>query len=93
LRVLLHLAAHAQPPEFTVQQSSREIAKATGVARSAVVRAIDDLTEKRFITTRQGTATKASAYQLNFLLTVEMGGSPGEPPRSVERLSPITPLR
>jgi len=70
------LAAVAEATNSTdLRLSSRNIAKATKLARSAVVRAIDSLTNRQLLlTTRQGTATRPSAYQLNFLLTAKMGG-------------------
>lgn len=74
LRVLLHFAAHATPPEFTLRQSSRDIAKAIKQARSAVVRAIDLLTERKYITTRDGTGKKAAGYRLNIAHTIQMSG-------------------
>ena len=74
LRVLLHFAAHATAPEFTLRESSRDIAKAIKQARSAVQRAIDSLTARKYITTRDGTAQKAAGYRLNVALTIQMSG-------------------
>jgi hypothetical protein len=91
LRILLQLTAIAQAtpdnPNHTIRISSRELAKLTKLARPALQRALDSLAHRGIITTRQGTATKASSHQLNYLATVKMGGSFGEPPPQTRRLS------
>ncbi len=85
LRVLMALAAEAESNHrktsfYTARLSSRELAKRTRMARPAIQKSIDSLTEKRLITTRQGTATQASGYIVHALDTVLIGGSLGMPP-------------
>lgn len=49
-----------------VQASSREIAEATGCARSSVVQAIDDLNRRSLIATRNDSGIWAATHRLNF---------------------------
>jgi hypothetical protein len=66
-----------------VQASSREIAAATKCSRNKVQAAIDSLTSRGLIATREGTRTKAAAYLLQFLEILSIGGSVREPPQAV----------
>lgn len=66
LRVALFLWSVADQTTNIVVASSRQVAAGTRLARSNVVRAIDSLTRRCFITTRQGTATRSSTYRLNW---------------------------
>jgi DNA-binding MarR family transcriptional regulator len=84
LRTLLYLTAEALAHNSTsIRASSREIAKTARVARSSVVEALDDLTDRGVIATRQGTSTSAATYLLRFLEVTTMGGPvAGPPPRT-----------
>lgn len=53
------------PPFFSCRVSSRELAKATNVARSNIVAALDTLQTRNIIATRERTATRAAAYIVN----------------------------
>lgn len=75
LRILLELTAAAeQSSQHTVKISSRDLAKSTKLARSAIVRAIDRLTSRGLITTTNGSTTTASGFLVNILNTVKLGG-------------------
>ena len=79
--MLLALAAMADQTEHhTVRISSRKLAERTAVARSKVVPALDSLTARGLITTRQGTTKSASAYLVNALNTLQIGGPLTGPP-------------
>lgn len=81
LRVAVYLALIADPLDHTSKASSRRIAEATRLGRRAVQRAVDSLTRRCLVTTRQGTATKPSGYLLNFTQTVALApGVAGTPP-------------
>ncbi len=84
LRTLLYLTSAALARGATsIRASSRQIAAAAKIARSSVVEALDDLTARGLIATRQGTSTSAAAYALRFLEVTTMGGpAAGPPPRS-----------
>jgi hypothetical protein len=73
LRVLTHLASIAENnPHHTARASSRAIATATKLARSAVIRAIDSLTSRKLIATRQGKGQSASGFLITFLETLKI---------------------
>ena len=81
LRVLLELTRRgAATPNHWVRASSRELATACRVARSNVQPAIDALTARGLLTTRQGTATTAAAHQVNIPNTAKIGGPVTGPP-------------
>ena len=83
LRVLIYLTAEATATaSTTVQTSSRDIARACKLSRSNVMPAIDSLTTRGLIATRQGTATRAAAYMLRFLEVTTLGGPVTGPPRA-----------
>lgn len=65
--------------------TARALAAATRTARSTVVKAIDSLTARGYLTTRQGSATRAATYQVNPLLTTFVGGLLAGPPPSTSR--------
>lgn len=91
LRVLQLLTAWAETaPHHTVTASSRTIAAFARVARSKVQPALDSLTARDLITTRQGTATSAASYHLNVLETVFLTGPlPGPPPPRSGATAPL----
>lgn len=81
LRVLVHLTFLAETDgQKSCRISARELAKQCRTSRRAVQPALDSLAARGLITTRQGTATTPSAYLLNFLNTVQIGGAPNAPP-------------
>jgi hypothetical protein len=81
LRVLLHLTAAALASSSTsVRASSRDIADACKCSRRNVQHAVDALTQRGLIATRQGTSTSAAAYLLRFLEVLPMGGVTAAPP-------------
>jgi hypothetical protein len=81
LRVLLELTARAEAsPHHSVTISSRDLASATRSTRSHLREALQALSARGLITTRQGTATRASVHQVNLLDTVLLGGSEKDPP-------------
>jgi hypothetical protein len=81
LRVAIYLISIQDPQHHTCRASSRQIAEATRVARSNVKRAIDSLTRRSLIATREGNATTTSAYRLNFTQAVTIrGGLTAGPP-------------
>lgn len=85
LRICLQLQAMASAPHFSVRVSSRRLAVLTGLARSNVVVAIDNLSAKKLLCIREGTATTASAYGLNWCLVRSIQGGPvAGPPPSAE---------
>lgn len=86
LRVCLYLVTIQHPRFHTVRASSRAIAEATRLERKNARRAIDSLTRRNLIATRQGGGTLASAYRLNFTQTVCLGGVFSTPP--VQQLLP-----
>jgi hypothetical protein len=93
LRVLTCLTAAAEAaPHNTVTASSRMIANATRVARSAVQPALDSLAARGLITTSQGTATTPAAHQVNFLQTIVIGGPLAGPPPAQGGLLPGPPV-
>lgn len=65
---------------MSIRASSREIAAATRCERRNVVRAIDALSERGLIATREGTRMKAAAYQLRFAEILPIGGVATTPP-------------
>lgn len=80
LRVLLYLIT-VMDGQRTAVASSRQIAAAANVSRTAVKHAIDILTRRQFITTRDGSADRSSAYLLSFAATSAFkGGSLSDPP-------------
>lgn len=82
LKVALHLASIEDPVHHSAKASSRQIAGATRLSRSNVQRALDSLNRRRLIAIREGTATRAAAYLLNFTQTTAFRGGPavGPPP-------------
>jgi len=76
LKVAIHLTKIRDRHHNTALASSREIAEATKVARSNVVRAIDSLNFKCHLSTRQGSGQKASAHRLNFLFITAIASGP-----------------
>ncbi len=75
-----------------VRISSRELANACKTGRPNVQRALDNLTKRGILTTRQGTPTTPAVYQVNPLHTLRMGGYVTKPPPTSERLfSEATP--
>jgi DNA-binding MarR family transcriptional regulator len=92
LRLAIHMA-HTCNVHYSLNASSRQLATATGLARSKVITAIDSLGQRGFITTREGTATRPGAYTLSFAAVVPFTGPlTGPPPQP--NLSPkgTTPL-
>ena len=85
LHVLIELTSRAeQAGGHDANASSRELAEATGLARSSVQLALDSLHKKGIILSDSGTASKAAMHRLLFLDAVEIqsGGStfgPGRP--------------
>lgn len=66
-----------------VKAGSRELATACKIGRSNAVTALDSLTTRSLITTRQGTATAPAVHRVNILNTVRIeriGGVKGTPP-------------
>ena len=82
LRCLLQLTTIQQ--EGKARISSRDLARATNLARPNVQLAIDSLTERSLIASDGGTATRASTYQLLFLDTAVLPerGIASMPPNS-----------
>ena len=80
LRVLLELLRRQERTKKAVKASSREIATDCKMGRSNVVLAIDALTTRGLITTRQGSATAPAVYQVNVHRTMKMGGPVTGPP-------------
>ena len=62
LRVLLDLAARADPPHFTCRVSTRALATSTGCSRRNVQKAIATLASRAMVTHRPGTATQPAAF-------------------------------
>lgn len=80
LRIAVELASRAaRNPARVVTVSSRDLAKACKIARSAIVPALDSLTARGLLTSRQGTATKPAVHQVNFLLTARFPTLKGGP--------------
>jgi len=92
LRVLLELARRQLRTGAAVRASSRDLANACKASRSKLQAALDSLTARGILTTRQGTTTTAAAYQVNPLLTVRIGGSLGEPPPRLPKDATQAPL-
>jgi len=82
LRLATYFAAMATPPHYSIRASMSELSRGTGLARSALNRAIKELCDEKrgYVTPRKGSTTTASAYLVNFLRTIR-GSSFGEPPR------------
>lgn len=81
LRILLHLCPLAVKDEWrTAQASLRDIAVATGCARSNIRAALRRLSTRKLITVRTGKPNRPTAIILQFLKTVELGGSMADPP-------------
>lgn len=72
LRVCIYLASIQDPHHHSAQASSRQITEATRLARANVQRAIDSLTRRCLIATRQGGGQRASTYLLNFTQTAAL---------------------
>ncbi len=84
LRVLTYLTAEAfQKGALSIRASSRTIAESARVSRRNVQYAIDGLADRGLIATREGTRTKAAAYQLRFAEILKMGGAVTTPPPHV----------
>jgi hypothetical protein len=83
LRTALYLASIQDPEHHTARASSRQIAEATRVSRSNIQRALDGLARRSLIATRQGSATAAAAYLLNWTQTTGFPGglTAGPPPQ------------
>lgn len=82
LHVLIELAARAEEAgENDAVASSRELAEATGLARSSVQIAVDSLNSKGLIRSDAGTATRSAMHRLLFLEAVEirLGGPISRP--------------
>jgi hypothetical protein len=80
LRVLMALTSLTATPENSIHISSRKLADLSRVARRNVQRALDSLTERCIITTRQGTPKQPAGILLNFLATITIGGAAVTPP-------------
>ncbi len=74
--------------EAAVSVSTRELAKHTGSSRRFLQSALDNLTARGLLTTRQGTATRAAIYVVNALKTAFMGGAPTAPPGRSSNATP-----
>lgn len=73
LHVLIELTSRAeQAGGHDANASSRELAEATGLARSSVQLAVDSLHKKGIILSDSGTASKAAMHRLLFLDAVEV---------------------
>ncbi len=81
LRVLLELTRRQLRGVRAVKVSSRELATSCKIARSKIVPAIDSLTARGYITSRQGTPTTPATYMVNILETIRMGGPQKGPPQ------------
>jgi len=79
LRLAIHMADTCDQ-HYTLKASSRHLAAATGLARGKVQHAIDTLGARGFISTREGTGSKAAAYVLHFAAVIPFSGSLREPP-------------
>jgi hypothetical protein len=86
LRLATVLAAEADEKHKSVRISTRELERKTGLASSALNRAISELTAPgpNYVTIRRGTATTPNAYLVNFLRTVR-GASFGEAPPATRK--------
>jgi len=81
LRIYLELARRAlYTPTHWVPASSRQLATICKLGRRNAQHALDSLTTRELLTTRQGTATRATVYQVNALSTVRIGGVATTPP-------------
>lgn len=80
LRVLLELARRQLTAGTVVRASSRDLATACKASRRNVQYALDSLTKRGLITTRQGNTKTPAIYQVNFLQTVRIGGVVPTPP-------------
>jgi hypothetical protein len=81
LRVLLELMSRPRCGDgIEVTASSRELASATRVSRSWLRAAMASLEDRKIITTKPGTATRAAKHTLNFLEIISTGGSVANPP-------------
>src|SRR4051794_1396955 len=70
-RVLFELTLRAcREDRHTAKASTRELAHATGLARSNVITALHGLCQRNVIATDQGSTTRAATYRLSFLEVV-----------------------
>ncbi len=81
LRLILELTRRGlTAPDFTFRASSRDLAKSAKCSRPHMLTALDSLSERGLILCRRGTTTKASAFRLTFMDTLQMGGATVAPP-------------
>lgn len=90
LRIYLELMRQEIHSGAAVTASSRQIATWCKIARSKAIPAIDSLTKRGLLTTRQGSANRTAIYQVNALQTVRIvqTGGPFRGPLEPETWSP-----
>jgi hypothetical protein len=93
LRILIALAHHfGHTRDLKGQASSKQLVAASGLSRSNVQTAIDELTSQRLTTATGGTATTAATYTLEFIRTALIGAPIPGPTSIDERASGLAPI-
>jgi hypothetical protein len=85
LRVLLELSRRQLASPDGIRASGRDLATACKCGRRNVQYALDSLTSRNLITTRQGTPTSPAAYRVAAFDTVRIGGVATTPPPPAQR--------
>jgi hypothetical protein len=88
IRVYLELMRREIRTGAAVTASSRDLANCCKLARSKTVPALDSLTKRGLLTTRQGTAKAPAIYQVNALRTVPLRGPLKGPPPTANGWNP-----